>query len=167
MSNCLNVKNGDINNKRLSQLQKTILKVLVDIYPSGYHRFGLIWQVARAYGQGSIETVEVREQKWPEKDRKLFEEQYKQDPEVAKSMAALRHKFHALEIAASPYEDRISPKFSVSYHRSWRSLVAQGLIQRWRDKNEWGEWGTYVALTEKGRELALSRGSTGNTEEVI
>ncbi|HUW45608.1 MAG TPA: hypothetical protein VMW50_07400 [Dehalococcoidia bacterium] len=159
MNNCLNVKNGEINNKRLSQLQKAILKVLVSIYPDGYNRVGLIWQVAKAYGPSSIETVEMREQKWLEHDHRLFEEQCKQDLEAAKAMTEIRHKFHALEIAASPsYGDRISPKFSVAYHRSWRNLSAQGLIQRWRAKNEWGGWTIYVSLTQKGQELALSRG---------
>jgi len=127
----LNVKNGNLNIKRLSRLQAVILKVLATIHPSGYSKRYLPRVVAEAYGKGSIITL-------ADKDAAL-EAAIKRNPDKEGMIRALNDMmfFTQRNIYIGEKPDGLigwvggwlSPKFSVSYSRSIRSLLKQGLIR--------------------------------------
>ena len=128
----LNVNKTNLNIKRLSRLQGVILKVLATAYPGGFPKRGLSQIVGPLYSNQSCIT-------WNEKKTqadKLF------------SMSDLKSQFKALELETQVTNAItlgryiwLTPKFSVSYSRTIKSLLNQGLI---------ADSGGGIFITEKG-----------------
>jgi hypothetical protein len=123
----LNVKENNINNKRLSRLQGVILKILAADYPYGYSKRDLCRFAAAAYGNKS-------EIERPLAALGVFIEMNK-DPETKEIADAFSLKHRYL----------IAPKFSVSFSRSIKGLLHQDLV-----KYEWTARGYGVFITSKG-----------------
>lgn len=135
----LNVKKQNLNNKRLSRLQVIILKVLSILQPYGISKRHLCRFVAEAYGKGAIIT---RSQKEAEMVGDM--------PEMGQMLEEMRRLTPA---GARRELTWINPKFSVSFSRSIKSLLGQGLVQ-WRPLTE-GGYGIFI--TEKGVDLCTKR----------
>ena len=130
--NATNVNKNNINNKRLSRLQGVILKILAKIHPRGASKRGLSRIVAGAYGKENIKLN-------PMAAMGIFMGT-NPDPEIREFGDSLR--------AVKP--ETIEPKFSVSYCRSIRSLLEQGLVSympayAYGQKDSWA-----LFITEKG-----------------
>lgn len=118
----LNVNKNNLNNKRLSRLQGVILKALATSYPAGYPKRILPRIVAHLYGKGSIITVAHNE------------------AELKQRSIGLERTLTEIQRLLSSFkghDEWIAPKFSVSYSRSIRALLNQGLV-------------TYISTTSRG-----------------
>jgi hypothetical protein len=127
MQDGLNVKENNLNNKRLSRLQGVILKILATVHPDGYSRTDLAHIVAGAYGNRSLVErpldalgVFIGMNKDPE------------TREIGKAFSLKRPRV-------------LAPKFSVSFSRSIKGLLQQDLV-----KHEWTPRGYGVFITGKG-----------------
>lgn len=141
----LNVKENNINNKRLSRLQGVTLKILSVVYPHGYAKRQLARIVADGYGAGSILTAGIQ-------GRTPIREEDSPGEIVAKC----RDMMKAVNATVGGRDGWVSPKFSVAYSRSIRSLLNQGLVTyQGAPLNGKAIWAVFI--TEKGIELAKGR----------
>jgi len=131
----LNVKENNINNKRLSRLQAIILKVLAYIEAAGgyggYKR-PLSRIVAGLYGNGSLICAEGRQIEHIKETDHPFTIIDKLKTGVAIVQGQVTGKTW------------ISPKFSVSFSRALRAVCHKGLVQTYIDE-------PILTITEKGK----------------
>lgn len=132
----LNVNKSLINNKRLSRLQGVVLKVLATVYPDGYGKRVLPKIVGGLYGKDSLITAEELGRNQPVKE--------------VSPVALINNARDSLRYFNFCFKggraDWTNPKFSVSYFRSIRALLAQGLVTYQPMAHK--EWGLFI--TERG-----------------
>ena len=143
----LNVKENNLNNKRLSRLQGVILKILTAVYPGGYSKRALSQLVARGYGKGSV----ISSDDMLKKQLDDATQRVQDDSNMLLGIEKLRsaHKKLVAIPLGHARDGYLAPKFSVSYSRSIRNLLEQGLIGC--------NYRGILFATEKGCELAASK----------
>jgi hypothetical protein len=145
--------NGNSSSKRLSSLQRLILTVLSETQsPDGLvQRVTVAREVAKRYGKGSIETRDDRAKILEKKGIENYARWREQNPEQADRMLELYTTIIVATIQRYRNDEWLTAKFSVSWHRSLRNLIGQGLVEeRWMFDCRW------LRITAKGRELLKS-----------
>lgn len=164
MQSSPNVKKNNLNNKRLSRLQGVILKILSAAYPIGYDKRMLSRLAAEGYGKGSVITRDDKYQKQLSELARMKQEE-KENPLLSGILPMVEELESTgkivREMMRKPLPGRrdawLTPKFSVSYFRSIRNLLGQGLVAYLPATRTDGKEGWAVFITEKGLAMAAKK----------
>lgn len=153
------IHHTNMNNKRLSKLQRVILTVLAE-EPSESEprtRNEVALEVAGRYGNGSLTDIHQRTETFYERQAQNYERHKLKNPEAANKMLELSAQINEYVVSCYRKHEWLTNKYSVSWSRSLRNLREQGLIEYSRPWGCVGYFAIAVAITDKGRELLATR----------